>query len=159
MPVISTTPDRENLKMTVVAEFQAPPERVWGVWEDPRKLEQWWGPPSWPATFHAFDFREGGGAKYYMTGPEGEKAAGYWRFDVIEKAKRIEFLDGFADEDGNPNEDMPTLATFMTLNGQGETTRMTMETRFDSLDDLEQLVEMGMEEGVREAMGQIDALL
>ncbi len=159
MTVISTNPDRENLEMTVVAEFDVPAEKVWDVWEDPRKLEQWWGPPGWPATFHEYDFSEGGVANYYMTGPEGEKAPGYWRFQVIEQAKRIQFLDGFADQDGNPDDGMPAMVMNMTLEENGGTTRMTTVTKFNSLDDLEQVLEMGMEEGIREAMGQIDALL
>lgn len=159
MTVISTNPDRENLTLTVVAEFAAPVEKVWQVWEDPRKLERWWGPPTWPATFHEFDFTEGGEVKYFMTGPEGDKAPGYWRFQVIEANRRIQFLDGFADEDGNPNDEMPNMVMTMTLDeGDGKTT-MTTVTRFNSIDDLEQLIEMGMAEGIREAMGQIDALL
>lgn len=159
MTVISTNPDREKLEMTVVAEFDAPAEKVWGVWEDPRKLERWWGPPSWPATFHEFDFTEGGEAKYYMTGPDGDKAPGYWRFQVIESNRKIQFLDGFADESGNPNEEMPTMVMTMTLDEAGGKTTMTTVTRFNSLEDLDRLIEMGMDEGMSEAMGQIDALL
>ena len=158
MTVISTNPDRENLEMTVVAEFEASAEKVWDVWADPRKLEKWWGPPSWPATFHEYDFTEGGEAKYYMTGPEGEKAPGYWRFQAIEANRRIEFLDGFADQDGNPNDEMPVMVMTMTLDENGDKTRMTTVTRFNSVEDLDQVLEMGMEEGIREAMGQIDAL-
>ncbi|HNG58152.1 MAG TPA: SRPBCC domain-containing protein, partial [Solirubrobacterales bacterium] len=94
-----------------------------------------------------------------MTGPEGEKAGGYWRFQVIEANRRIRFLDGFADQDGNPDEAMPAMVMEMTLDeGAGKTT-MTTVTTFNSLEDLEQVLEMGMEEGIREAMGQIDALL
>ena len=159
MTVISTSPDRENLQLTVVAEFNAPAEKVWQVWEDPRKLEKWWGPPSWPATFPEYDFTEGGTASYYMTGPEGEKAGGYWRFQAIENNRRIQFLDGFADEAGNPNDGMPTMFMTMTLDEAGGKTTMTTVTKFNSLEDLEQLIEMGMAEGIREAMGQIDALL
>lgn len=159
MTVVETRPDRENLKMTVVAEFDAAPAAVWDVWADPRKLEKWWGPPTWPATFHEYDFNEGGEARYYMTGPEGEKAPGYWRFQLIEEAKRIRFKDGFANEDGTPNDDMPWMLMEMELSEEGGKTRMTTVTSFNSLDDLEQLLEMGMEEGIREAMGQIDALL
>ena len=159
MSIISTNPDRENLTLTVVAGFDASPERVWDVWEDPRKLEKWWGPPTWPATFHQYDFSEGGEAKYFMTGPEGEKAPGYWRFQVIESNRRLQFLDGFANEDGNPNEEMPNMVMTMTLDEVGGKTTMTTVTRFNSIEDLERLIEMGMEEGIREAMGQIDALL
>ncbi len=159
MPVVSSNPDRENLQMTVIAEFDAPVERVWEVWADPRKLEKWWGPPTWPATFHQFDFAEGGEAKYYMTGPEGEKAPGYWRFQVIEQGKRIRFDDGFADQEGNPDPNMPAMVMEMTLDAEEGRTRMTTVTKFNSIDDLEQVLEMGMEEGMTSAMGQIDALL
>ena len=78
MPVISTTPDRENLALTIVAEFPATPERIWQIWEDPRQLEKWWGPPTYPATFGQHDFHEGGEARYFMTSPEGEKFNGHW---------------------------------------------------------------------------------
>jgi uncharacterized protein YndB with AHSA1/START domain len=159
MTVISATPDKENLEMTVIAEFDAAPEQVWDVWEDPRKLEKWWGPPTWPASFTEFDFREGGDVKYHMTGPEGEKAPGYWRFQVIERAKRIQFLDGFADEDGEPDDNMPAMVMEMTLSGDSGKTTMTTVTKFNSLDDLEKVLEMGMAEGMSQAMGQIDALL
>lgn len=159
MTVVSTSPDKENLTLTVVGEFNAPADRVWDIWQDPRKLEQWWGPPTWPATFPEFDFTEGGGAKYFMTGPEGEKAGGYWRFQVIEQNRRIQFLDGFADEEGNPNEEMPNMVMTMTLDETAGRTTMTTVTRFNSLDELDQLMEMGMEEGIRAAAGQIDALL
>lgn len=159
MPVVSSHPDREKLEMTVVAEFEVPAPRVWDVWADPRKLEKWWGPPTWPATFHRYEFTEGGEARYYMTGPEGEKAPGYWRFQAIENNRRIQFLDGFAKEDGEPDENMPAMVMTMTLDDEGGRTRMTTVTRFNSIEDLEQTMEMGMEEGMREAMGQIDALL
>lgn len=159
MTVISTNPDREKLEMTVVAEFEAPVDRVWQVWEDPRKLEKWWGPPGWPASFTTFEFTEGGKAEYHMTGPEGEKAPGYWRFEAIEQNRRIRFLDGFATEEGSPNEQMPNMVMEMTLDEADGKTKMTTVTKFNSLEDLEQLLEMGMDEGMTEAMGQIDALL
>lgn len=159
MPVISTNPDREKLELTIVSEFNAPAEKVWDVWEDPRKLERWWGPPTWPATFTEFDFTEGGKAEYHMTGPDGDKAPGYWRFQVIEAKRKIQFQDGFANEDGTLNEDMPTMVMTVILEGNGDRTTMTTVSKFNSLEELEQLMEMGMEEGIRLAMGQIDALL
>jgi hypothetical protein len=36
---------------------------------------------------------------------------------------------------------------------------MTTVTHFESAEQLQQMVEMGMEEGSREALGQVDALL
>jgi hypothetical protein len=80
MSVIDTTKNLEALSFTLTAEFDAGVERVWQLWEDPRQLERWWGPPTWPATFERFDFEPGGRASYYMTGPEGEKPRGWWLF-------------------------------------------------------------------------------
>jgi hypothetical protein len=33
----------DNLSLTLVADFDAPIERVWQLWADPRQLERWWG--------------------------------------------------------------------------------------------------------------------
>lgn len=159
MPVISSTKNLEALSFTLVAEFDAGVERVWQILEDPRQLERWWGPPTWPATFEQFEFQPGGKAGYYMTGPEGEKAAGWWRFTAIEAPRKLEFDDGFADESGAPVESMGTTHAAVDLEDLGGRTRMTIRSTFESEEQMEEMVKMGMEEGMREAAGQIDALL
>jgi uncharacterized protein YndB with AHSA1/START domain len=60
MAVLSIRHDNEALTLTVVSEFDASVERVWQVWADPRRLERWWGPPTWPATFDRYEFKPGG---------------------------------------------------------------------------------------------------
>src|SRR6478752_8993080 len=102
MTVIDTQKDVDALTLTVVAEFDAPRERVWGLWSDARRLERWWGPPGWPATFSALEFEPGGRASYYMTGPEGDQYYGWWRILAVQEPSRLEFEDGFADPDGTP---------------------------------------------------------
>lgn len=159
MPFISSDKDAENLTMTMVAEFDASVERVWQIWEDPRQLERWWGPPTWPATFVSHDFVPGGKASYYMTGPEGEKAAGWWLFTDISAPTTLSFEDGFADDSGNPSPTMPVTHAVATLEDVDGRTRMTIRSRFDSLTQLEELVSMGMEEGMGLALGQIDAIV
>ncbi|MCG2623732.1 SRPBCC domain-containing protein [Arthrobacter sp. I2-34] len=159
MTVISTQKDTEALSMTIVAEFDASVQRVWQIWEDPRQLERWWGPPTWPATFEKHEFVPGGGANYYMTGPEGDKARGWWRFTAIEPPNRLEFDDGFADENGDPVAEMGTTHGIVTLEAVGGRTRMTVVSNFESAEQLEKMLAMGMEEGMNEAMGQIDAVL
>jgi uncharacterized protein YndB with AHSA1/START domain len=158
MTVVSTKKDEDALTLTLVAEFEAPPEEVWQVWEDPRKLERWWGPPSFPATFTRHEFVPGGEARYYMTGPSGEQPKGWWRFGEIEKPRRLEFSDGFAGDDGEPLPDEPVAGT-VTLEPTGTGTRMTIRTRFADHTQMEQMVAMGTAEGMQEAMGQIDGLL
>ncbi|AOT02185.1 SRPBCC family protein [Arthrobacter sp. U41] len=159
MTVISSQKNAEALSFTVVAEFDAGVERVWQIWEDPRQLERWWGPPTWPATFDRHDFVSGGKASYFMTGPGGEKSRGWWRFTAIEPPHRLEFDDGFADANGDPIPSMGTSHAVMQLEAIDNRTRMTMVSTFDSADALEKVLAMGMEEGMMQALGQIDAIL
>ncbi len=159
MSVISSTKNLEALSFTLVAEFDAAVERVWQLWEDPRQLERWWGPPTWPATFSTFEFESGGKAAYYMTGPEGEKAGGWWQFTAIQAPSRLEFNDGFADENGAPVADLGTTHATVTLEPLDGRTRMIIVSSFESEEQMEQMVQMGMEEGMKEAVGQIDAIL
>ena len=159
MTIVSTTKDRDDLTMTLVAELAAPPSRVWQVWADPRRLERWWGPPTWPATFEEHDLSVGGTMRYVMTGPDGEKARGWWRFLSLDEPRSLEFDDGFADESGVPDDSMPTIRGRVELEDTGVGTRMTVTSSFATLADMEKLVGMGMVEGMTEAMGQIDGVL
>ena len=102
MPVTDITKDIENRTLVITAEFAAPIERVWGLYEDPRQLEQVWGPPTHPATFVDHQLRPGARSTYYMTSPEGQKFAGYWDITVVEAPQRLAFLDGFAHAEGLP---------------------------------------------------------
>jgi uncharacterized protein YndB with AHSA1/START domain len=159
MTVVSTAQDSEALTLTIVAELAAPPSRVWQIWSDPRQLERWWGPPTWPATFEEHDPVPGGSSSYYMTGPEGEKSRGWWRFLSLDEPRLLEFEDGFSDESGVPNDKMPTVRARVELEETATGTRMTVTSRFATLEEMEKLVRMGMVEGITVAMGQIDGLL
>jgi uncharacterized protein YndB with AHSA1/START domain len=159
MTVTTVEKDPVALTLTLTADYDASVERVWQVWADPRQLERWWGPPTWPATFVDHDLRPGGRASYYMTGPDGERAGGWWEFRSVDAPHALEFEDGFADEAGAPNTEMPTTITRVRLAESGGGTRMTVEATFPSSEAMERMVAMGMEEGITLAMGQIDAIL
>jgi uncharacterized protein YndB with AHSA1/START domain len=159
MPVVNTTKDEGALTLTLVAEYDVSPERVWQLWADPRQLERWWGPPTWPATFEQHDFTVGGEATYYMTGPDGEKARGWWRFLALDEPRSMEMEDGFSDDAGAPNPDMPTMRMRADIEATDKGSRMTVTTYFRSAAEMKQLVEMGMVEGIIGAVGQIDSLL
>lgn len=159
MTVTRVDKDFDALTLTLVADFSAPVERVWQLWADPRQLERWWGPPTWPATFEEHDLNPGGTVSYYMTGPEGEKARGWWRVTSVTPPRALDFIDGFADDEGTPANDMPETVVSVRLSENGAGTRMELLSTFESREQMDQLVTMGMEEGLRGAVGQIDALL
>ncbi|WP_019136386.1 SRPBCC family protein [Cellulomonas massiliensis] len=159
MTVTSVVKDVDRLELRLVCDFEAAPDRVWQVWADPRRLERWWGPPEWPATFLDHDLRTGGRARYVMTGPDGTKAGGWWRFTAVDAPRTIELEDGFADDSGEPDDSLPVAHVRVTLEDAGAGTRMTVVTRYPTLDELEKVVAMGMVEGMTLAAGQIDAVL
>jgi uncharacterized protein YndB with AHSA1/START domain len=160
MTVIDVQKNPEALTLTLTARFDAPPARVWQVWQDPRRLERWWGPPTYPATVIDHDLTPGGAVTYFMTGPEGDKHYGWWRILSVDAPHRLEFEDGFADDSGHPNPDMPTTTVRVQLTADAETaTVMTIENTFPTPETMEQLVSMGTVEGMSAALSQIDALL
>jgi uncharacterized protein YndB with AHSA1/START domain len=160
MSVTSVVKDRDAKTMTLTAEFDAPVERVWDVWADPRRLERWWGPPTYPATFEQHDLTPGGTATYFMTGPDGDRSRGWWKILAVEAPHHLEVEDGFADEAGNPNPDLPVTSFRVSIEAlPAGGTRMTIESRFPSTEVMDQMAEMGMEEGLTAAVGQIDELL
>jgi uncharacterized protein YndB with AHSA1/START domain len=160
MTVTAVRKDLDNLTLTLDAEFDASPARVWQLWADPRQLERWWGPPSYPATFTALDLRAGGRAEYYMTGPQGDTPAGFWDILEVDPPRRLHARDGFANADGTPNNDIGPSEMFVTIEALDDRrTRMSIKSVFPDTATMEQNLAMGMEQGLTEAVGQIDAIL
>jgi uncharacterized protein YndB with AHSA1/START domain len=159
MSVTSVDKDFDALTLTVIADFDASAERVWELWADPRLLERWWGPPTHPATVIDHDLTAGGEVRYYITSPEGEKYGGWWRLTSVNPPTSLEFVDGFADSDGKPVENMPVNTVQVQLRAHDGGTRMELKSVFDSREQMDQLIGMGMAEGLEQSVGQIDAIL
>src|SRR5690606_21406588 len=117
-------------------------------------------PPSYPATVEEHDLRPGGRVTYYMTGPEGDQPRGLWHVVEAQPPRLLVVEDSFADETWTPNPEMPTTAMRVEITDRdGGGVTMTITSTFPSAEAMEQLVAMGMEEGIKEALAQIDALL
>ena len=94
-----------------------------------------------------------------MTGPAGEKANGWWQFVSVDEPTRLAFDDGFADDSGTPDASMPTIRIQVDLIGAEGGTRMTITSEFSTAEQMEQVVAMGMVEGMTAALNQLDDLL
>jgi uncharacterized protein YndB with AHSA1/START domain len=159
MTVMSAVKDTEALTLVFVAEFDATPEEVWELFENPRQLEKWWGPLDYPATFVRHEFFVGGESRYFMTGPQGEIAPGWWRIESLDRATSLGFANGIAGEDGEPRPDLAPTAASVILEEVDGKTRMTVVNRFVSIEQMEQILTMGMQEGMAQALSQIDDVL
>jgi uncharacterized protein YndB with AHSA1/START domain len=154
MPITAITKDPGNLTLTVVADFPVTQQRLWEAWTDPRQLERFWGPPFAPATFTHHDFTVGGRAEYFLTGSNGEKWSGSWKFAAIDPIDSFEAQDG---ADNTEDENLPASIKF-TFEATPTGSRMTSVNSFSSLEAMEQTLP-GMEEGLRAALPQLDTLL
>jgi uncharacterized protein YndB with AHSA1/START domain len=160
MPVTAVRKDPERLTLTIEAEFDASVDRIWELWADPRKLERWWGPPTYPASFTKHDLAPGSRVEFHMTGPAGDQPYGYWDVLEVEPPHRILFRDGCANADGTPNTDLSVNTVRVDIEevAQGRT-RMSIEIAFPSTEAMEQVLARGTEEGLNLAVSQIDAIL
>ncbi len=160
MTVTAVHKDSATLTMTLTAEFDASPARVWELWADPRQLERWWGPPTWPATFTQHELAPGSHVAYHMTGPTGDEAHGSWDIVEVEPPHRLVFVNGITHEDGTPDQHFPRNEGRVTIEAidRGRT-RMSIESTFPSAEAMEQVLAMGMEIGLTLAVGQIDGIL
>jgi uncharacterized protein YndB with AHSA1/START domain len=160
MTVTRVVKDADARTMTITAHFDAPIDRVWQIWSDPRQLERWWGPTSYPATVTEHNLAPGGTVAYTMTGPDGERHRGWWRVRAVDPPRTLEFEDGFADADGNP---IPATATALIRvvlsEPAGGGTQMDITTTWADDDAMAQIQATGTDAGMTAAVGQIDELL
>jgi uncharacterized protein YndB with AHSA1/START domain len=159
MPVTDVQQDLDNLTLTITADFAAPVERIWQVYADPRQLEKVWGPPTYPTTVVDHDLTPGGRVTYYMTGPEGDKHAGYWHVTTVNEPRSFSFDDGFTDLDFNPKPELPVSKNVYTFTEHNDGTRATYVSRYESAEALKQVLDMGIVEGATSSINQIDDLV
>ncbi|AXK46408.1 SRPBCC family protein [Brachybacterium saurashtrense] len=159
MPVTDISHDLDSLTLTITARFAAPVERIWQIYADPRQLERVWGPKEYPATVVDHSLTPGGLVTYYMTGPEGDRHHGYWKVLAVDEPHSFTYEDGFAHEDFTPNTDLPISTCVATLTADGDGTLARYVTTYADREGLQTVLEMGVEEGTRSAMSQIDELI
>jgi uncharacterized protein YndB with AHSA1/START domain len=105
------------------------------------------------------DLRPGGRVTYFMTGPEGEKFAGYWQVTAVDEPASLSFDDGFADLDFNPQPGMPVSHNAYSFAAHGGGTRATYVATYESAEALQKVLDMGVVEGATSAINQIDTLV
>ncbi|WP_310106629.1 SRPBCC domain-containing protein [Algoriphagus sp. 4150] len=152
--------NKENNTVNVKREFAANLELVWEAWTNPEILDQWWAPKPYQTRTKSMDFREGGMWLYEMFNTESEhRQECHWcKNDYIKIMHQAMFSgwDAFCDENGMVNEEMPRTLWTNEFNENGEKTLVTITAKYDSLADLEKIIEMGFKEGFTMALENLD---
>jgi uncharacterized protein YndB with AHSA1/START domain len=160
MPVTNVVTDANARTMTLTAELDATVERAWQLYADPRQLEQWWNPPGFPLTIVDHDLSVGGFVRAFVTSPGGEKAHAYWRITALDAPHRMEWEDGFLDDNLEPNPAITPTSMKLTLADRaGGGTLMTIVVSFLSAESMQEYLDMDIEDQMVLTVGQADALL
>ncbi|KJS03996.1 MAG: ATPase [Flavobacteriales bacterium BRH_c54] len=151
--------DKENNTLTIKREFAANRQLIWDCYTKSELLEQWFAPKPFTTKTKSMDFREGGHWLYAMIDPEGNE---YWgRMDYI-KIRPIDSytgLDGFCNADGTLNLDLPRAPWDVTFTDKDKNTVVEIIITYNSLTDLETVIQMGMKEGFTISLENLDELL
>lgn len=153
------TIDEQDATLTVERIFSAPPSQVWQAMTDATLLDRWWAPRPWRAQTLHMDFQVGGYWHYAMKGPDGDEHYGRMSFVEIEPGRRYKAIDVFADASGEANDELPKQTFVTTLAEDGHGTKLVTVIRYESLEDLEKIIEMGMQEGLTIAQDQLEQLV
>jgi uncharacterized protein YndB with AHSA1/START domain len=151
--------DLDNATLTITRRFDAVRSRVWRAYTEAGLLDQWWAPRPWKTETVTMDFRVGGHWHYAMNGPDGEQHFGRMDFLEIEPEGLYVAVDVFADASGAANPDLPTQTFTTSFIDEGATTQVIVVVDYESVEDLQRVIEMGIEQGVTMAQDQLEELL
>lgn len=151
--------DKENSTVNVTRLFNAPQSNVWAAWTKPEILDQWWAPQPWKSVTKSMEFKEGGRRLYAMVGPNGEEHWSLADYTSITPKTNFKLLDGFCDDQGNINKDMPRSNWNVDFKESDGATTVQIQIKHKTLDDLEIHVKMGFKEGFTATLEALAELL
>ncbi|XWN37220.1 MAG: SRPBCC domain-containing protein [Balneola sp.] len=151
--------DKENNTLTIKREFAANRQLVWDCFTKAELLNQWFAPKPFTTKTKSMDFSEGGHWHYAMVEPNGTEYWGYTEYHDINPIDDYRTVDAFSDSEGNINPDLPKAKWHVQFSDLDKHAIVTTVVTYASLDDLEKVINMGMEEGMISTHEKLDELL
>ena len=146
--------ERENLAFNMSRLFDAPRELVWKVYTDPELIPRWWGPRRYKTIVDKMEVKVGGVWRYVQTDAEGNEFAFNGVYQEVKPPKRLVYTFEFEPMAGHISTDTITLEE-----QPGGKTLITARTTFNSLEDLEGMLQTDMESGAVETWDRLEELL
>ncbi len=151
--------DRRASTLTIRREFAAGQQRVWDCHTRSELLDRWFAPKPLTTRTKVMSFRAGGRWHYAMVMPDGQEFWGLLEYQTIDPIDGYTALDGFCDAEGVLNPALPQAEwTVGFTEAEGRTTVRT-KVRYASAEDLDKVVQMGMEAGMTSTLERLDELL
>lgn len=151
--------DQDEATVFVMKIYGSTAPELWNHFTKPELLDLWWAPKPWKCETRSFDFKATGKWLYAMIGTEGEKHFAMAEFQEINEGRAFSWKDYFADEFGNPNIELPSAHWLIGFTGVEEGAKLTVNIHFDTTAEMNQLLEMGFEEGFKMGLNQLEEIL
>lgn len=151
--------NKEECSIRIRREFAAGVAMVWEAWTNPEILCKWWAPEPWKCVSKETDLREGGYWLYAMVSPEGDAHWGIRTYRTLIPHREFTGTDCFCDANGVINEAFPQAEIEFHFSAKGNHTLIESVTTYQSPEQLEAVIQMGMKEGMTMAAAQLDTLL
>ncbi len=151
--------DKAKNRITVQREFAAKRQRVWDCHTKSELLDRWFAPTPLTTRTKHMDFREGGYWHYAMTTPDGQSFWSRQDYQTINPIDGYAALDGFSDESGAVNPDLPRARWDVSFTDAQERTLVTTLVQYDSAQDVQKVIDMGLKEGLTATLERLDELL
>lgn len=155
--VFDFTVDKATKTVTIVKEFAAELPLVWDAYTKQEILDQWWAPKPWASKTKMMNFEVGGRRFYAMISPEGQEHWALQKYTSINPKTNIKLYNAFADKDENPQ--LPGSEWDLNFIDQNENTKVVITIYNDSLERMEQMIEMGFKEGFTMTLKSLEELL
>jgi uncharacterized protein YndB with AHSA1/START domain len=151
--------DKEANTLTLIREFQAERQLVWDCYTKHELLDQWFAPKPMTTRTKSMEFREGGCWHYAMVDTDGNEYWGLTKYTTIKPIDYYTSVDAFSNERGEINVNLPRATWKVSFSDAGTNTIVHTLVQYSSLMDLESVINMGMEEGMRLTLEKLDTLL
>lgn len=152
-------PNPEMSVLTVKREFAGKRQLVWDCHTKSELLDRWFAPKPLTTKTKHMDFREGGYWLYAMVEPGGQEYWGRLDYQAIRPIDNYQALDGFSDETGALNPNLPRARWDVTFTDAPVGTLVSTVVAYNSPEDLQKVIDMGMKEGLTSTLERLDELL
>lgn len=149
--------DKATKTVFVNKQFDAGLDLVWDAFTKKEILDQWWAPKPFASETKVMDFKVGGHRFYAMVSPEGQKHWAIQQYTAINPKTNFKYLNAFADENANPN--LPGSDWDLNFSEENGMTTVNISIYNESLERMEQMIEMGFEGGFTMTLNELDNLL
>ncbi|HND78726.1 MAG TPA: SRPBCC domain-containing protein, partial [bacterium] len=146
--------DKSTKTVFVEKEFDAELSLVWDAFTKKEILDQWWAPKPYASKTKYMNFKVGGRRFYAMVSPEGQENWHIQDYTSISPKTNFKFFSVFADKDENPF--LPGSNWNLNFSENKETTKVRITIQNDSLERMEQMIEMGFKEGFTAGLENLD---